>query len=104
MADRKENTSVFTRPRSRIAIRVGPQDCRAYGLDRESGNGVPWPDAPPRTAPTAPCSMTYEPGVTVIAQGRKRVDLGRTTFIYGESRYLLTAVDLPIVSQISRGQ
>lgn len=53
-----------------------------------------------RTAPTAPCSATYEPGITVMAQGRKRVDLGRTTFIYGESRYLLTAVDLPIVSQI----
>jgi AraC-like DNA-binding protein len=53
-----------------------------------------------RTAPTAPCSMTYTPGVTVIAQGRKRVDLGRTTFIYGESRYLLTSIDLPIVSQI----
>ncbi len=53
-----------------------------------------------RTAPTAPCSGTYEPGITVIAQGRKRVDLGRTTFIYGESRYLLTSVDLPIVSQI----
>jgi hypothetical protein len=31
-----------------------------------------------RTAPTAPCSATYEPGVTVIAQGRKRVDLGRS--------------------------
>ncbi len=44
--------------------------------------------------------MTYEPGVTVIAQGRKRVDLGRSTFFYGDSRYLLTAVDLPIVSQI----
>jgi AraC-like DNA-binding protein len=53
-----------------------------------------------RIAPTAPCSATYEPGVTVIAQGRKRVDLGRTTFIYGESQYLLTSVDLPIVSQI----
>ena len=53
-----------------------------------------------RTAPTAPCSATYEPGVTVIAQGRKRVDLGGTTFIYGESNYLLTSLDLPIVSQI----
>ena len=53
-----------------------------------------------RTAPTTPCTATYEPGVTVIAQGRKRVDLGRTTFVYGESRYLLTSVDLPIVSQI----
>jgi AraC-like DNA-binding protein len=53
-----------------------------------------------RTAPTAPCSATYEPGITVIAQGRKRVDLGRTSFLYGESRYLLTSVDLPIVSQV----
>jgi hypothetical protein len=53
-----------------------------------------------RIAPSAPCSMTYEPGVSVIAQGRKRVDLGRTTFIYGESQYLLTSVDLPIVNQI----
>jgi AraC-like DNA-binding protein len=53
-----------------------------------------------RTAQTAPCSATYEPGVTVIAQGRKRVVLGGTTFIYGESRYLLTSIDLPIVSQI----
>ena len=53
-----------------------------------------------RTAPTTPCTATYEPGVTVIAQGRKRVDLGGTTFIYGESRYLLTSLDLPIVSQI----
>jgi AraC-like DNA-binding protein len=44
--------------------------------------------------------MTYEPCITVMAQGRKRVDLGRTTIIYGESQYLLTSVDLPIVSQI----
>ena len=53
-----------------------------------------------RIAPTAPCSMTCEPSVTVMAQGRKRVDLGRTSFIYGESRYLLTSLDLPIISQV----
>jgi AraC-like DNA-binding protein len=53
-----------------------------------------------RTGPTAPCSATYEPGAVVVAQGRKRVDLGRNTFIYGDSRYLLTAIDLPTVSQV----
>jgi AraC-like DNA-binding protein len=53
-----------------------------------------------RNAPTAPCSMTYEPSVAVIAQGRKRVDLGHNTFIYDPTRYLLTSVDLPIVSRI----
>jgi AraC-like DNA-binding protein len=36
----------------------------------------------------------------VIAQGRKRVELGRTKFIYDASRFLLTSVDLPIVSQV----
>jgi AraC-like DNA-binding protein len=36
----------------------------------------------------------------VVAQGRKRVDLGQATFIYDESRFLLTSVDLPIVSQV----
>ncbi len=53
-----------------------------------------------RTAPTAPCSMTYEPSVTVIAQGRKRVELGRNIFIYDASRFLLTSVDLPVVSRV----
>jgi AraC-like DNA-binding protein len=44
--------------------------------------------------------MTYDASVTVIAQGRKRVDLGRTTFIYDASRFLLTSVDLPVVSRV----
>ena len=53
-----------------------------------------------RTAPTSPAPVTYEPSVAVVAQGRKRVDLGGMTFIYGESRFLLTSVDLPVVSQV----
>ena len=53
-----------------------------------------------RTAPTSPCSMTYEPGLTVIAQGRKRVELGQNIFIYDASRFLLTSIDLPVVSRV----
>jgi AraC-like DNA-binding protein len=53
-----------------------------------------------RTGLAAPACTTYEPSVAVIAQGRKRVDLGTTTFIYDESHYLLTSVDLPIASQV----
>jgi AraC-like DNA-binding protein len=76
----------------KIALYMGPRENRATEISGLTLHR--------RTAPTAPCSVTYEPGVTVIAQGRKRVDLGGTTFIYGESRYLLTSVDLPILSQI----
>jgi AraC-like DNA-binding protein len=53
-----------------------------------------------RTATTARCSMTYEPSVIVIAQGRKRVELGRNIFICDESRFLLTSLDLPVVSRV----
>ena len=70
------------------------------GSEENRATDIPGLTLHRRTAQTTPCSMTYEPGVTVMAQGRKRVDLGRTTFFYGESRYLLTSVDLPIVSQI----
>jgi AraC-like DNA-binding protein len=77
----------------KIASFVGQQEHRA--------TDIPGVTLHRRVAPTNPCSMTYQPSVTVMAQGRKRVDLGSTTFIYGESRYLLTAVDLPIISQVT---
>lgn len=51
-----------------------------------------------RTAQTVRCPATYEPSVTVMAQGRKRVELGHNTFIYDASRFLLTSIDLPVVS------
>jgi len=35
-----------------------------------------------------------------MAQGRQRAELGPNAFIYDESRYLLTSLDLPAVSQI----
>jgi len=75
-----------------IALFVGPGEKRV--------TAIPGLMLYRRTEPTAPCSGTYEPGVVVVAQGRKRVDLGKNTFYYGASRYLLTAIDLPIVSQV----
>jgi len=76
----------------RIALFIGSAENRA--------TEIPGLTLHRRTAPTAPCSMTYEPGVTVIAQGRKRVDLGRTTFVYDASLFLLTSVDLAVVSRV----
>jgi AraC-like DNA-binding protein len=53
-----------------------------------------------RTAPTPPCRTTYHPGIIVVAQGSKRVNLGKSSFTYDDTHYLLTAVDLPIVSWV----
>jgi AraC-like DNA-binding protein len=54
-----------------------------------------------RTSPTPPCRTTYHPGIIVVAQGSKQVNLGPTSFIYDESHFLVTAVDLPIVSWVA---
>jgi AraC-like DNA-binding protein len=53
-----------------------------------------------RTAPTAPASATYEPSLAVVAQGRKQATLGGTTFIFDQSRYLLTSLDLPVICNV----
>lgn len=53
-----------------------------------------------RTAPTMPASATYQPSLAVVAQGRKRATLAGTTFIFDESRYLLTSLDLPVICNV----
>jgi AraC-like DNA-binding protein len=55
-----------------------------------------------RTAPTTPCSVTYGPGITFVAQGAKQVELGRNVFTYDVSRFLLTSVHLPVVTRLIR--
>jgi AraC-like DNA-binding protein len=53
-----------------------------------------------RTAPTVPNPSTYESSLLVIAQGRIRVDLGKASYVFGQSRFLLTSLELPVVSQV----
>src|SRR5580658_10211363 len=53
------------------------------------------------TAPTAPNPCTYEPSLLLIPQGTKRVVLGKQSYVFGESTFLLTSIELPIVSRVS---
>jgi len=50
--------------------------------------------------PTRPAPATYEPSVAVVVQGRKQVELGSKMFFYDGSRYLLTSLDLPVISRV----
>ena len=52
------------------------------------------------TMPTAPAPANYEPSVAFVVQGRKQVELGPNKFLYDPSRYLLTSLDLPVVSRV----
>jgi AraC-like DNA-binding protein len=53
-----------------------------------------------RSAPTACASAAYEPSLVVFVQGRKRINVGKTTYVTDGSNFLLTSIDLPVVSQV----
>jgi len=53
-----------------------------------------------RSKTTACISAAYEPSLIVFAQGRKRMNVGKTTYVCDGSNFLLTSVDLPVVSQV----
>ena len=52
------------------------------------------------TVPTAPNPCTYAPSLLLIPQGKKRVDLGKQSYVFGGSTFLLTSIDLPIISRV----
>lgn len=50
---------------------------------------------------TEPTSYMHEPSICLVAQGSKRVLLGEDAYVYDANHFLITAVDLPVVSQIT---
>ncbi len=54
-----------------------------------------------RNHPCDAVSALYEPSLALPAQGRKRVTLGAESMQYDADHFLLTAVDLPTMSQVT---
>ncbi|MGB0064320.1 MAG: AraC family transcriptional regulator [Terracidiphilus sp.] len=84
-------------------------DARA-GLARKiaarfSGEGVLESEVPGlslyrQSTPTPCSSATYEPRLVVFVQGKKRINLGATSYLCDASSFLISAIDLPVVSQV----
>jgi len=53
-----------------------------------------------RSVPTSCASAAYQPSLVVFAQGQKRIDVGKTTYLCDGTNFLLTSIDLPVVSQV----
>jgi AraC-like DNA-binding protein len=52
------------------------------------------------SAPTHCTSAAYDPRLVIFVQGQKRINLGTKTYLCDESSFLLSTVDLPVVSQV----
>jgi len=70
-------------------------------LEGEQATDIPGMGLYQRFAPTPCASVTYEPKLIVFLQGEKRINLGKTTLVCDGSNFLLTSVDLPVVSQVT---
>jgi AraC-like DNA-binding protein len=53
-----------------------------------------------QSTPTACNSAMYEPRLVVFAQGQKRINLGAATYLCDQSSFLLSTIDLPVISQV----
>jgi AraC-like DNA-binding protein len=53
-----------------------------------------------RERTTEPSTSNLPPSICLIGQGRKRVMLGEDAFVYDDAHYLVSALDLPLTSQI----
>lgn len=74
---------------------------RWAGPDQEPFTGpIPALKLFQRTAPSEPMSCMYDPSVTLIVRGRKRVLLGEDIFLYDAGELLITSVDLPAIGEI----
>jgi AraC-like DNA-binding protein len=51
-------------------------------------------------APTAPVAYLYPPSLSLIISGKKQVRVGDEEYVYDRTRFLLTAVNLPIVTEV----
>ena len=55
-----------------------------------------------RSAASAPMPCIYGLGLGISLQGDKRVTVGSAIYDYGPGQSLLTSVDLPVVSYVTR--
>ena len=101
MKNTRENATVKANPAHELRAELARKIASFMGNEEKRVTEIPGLSLHRRTSPTPPCRTTYHPGIIVVAQGSKQANLGPTSFIYDESRFLLTAVDLPIVSWVA---
>jgi AraC-like DNA-binding protein len=85
---------------SEALARLGRRIEHMLGDQAEKATAVPGLSLYCSTAPTPPLPCSYEPSLLVIPQGTKRIELGRSSYLFGQTTFLLTSVELPIVSRV----
>jgi AraC-like DNA-binding protein len=70
------------------------------GRDGAFATAVPGLSLYRQSTPTACTSTTYDPRLVVFVQGQKRINVGATSYLCDASSFLLSTIDLPVMSQV----
>ena len=98
MKNAKQNATLMTKGAHELRANLARRIASFLGKEENRITEISGLSLHRRTSPTPPCRTTYHPGIIVVAQGSKQANRGGATFTYDESRFLLTAVDLPVVT------
>jgi AraC-like DNA-binding protein len=70
------------------------------GRDGAFATAVPGLSLYRQSTPTSCTSAAYDPRLIVFVQGQKRINVGATSYLCDASSFLLSTIDLPVVSQV----
>jgi AraC-like DNA-binding protein len=71
-------------------------------VDGREASDIPGLSLYRRNAPTKCTSAAYEPELIVFVQGEKHINVGETTLVCDKSTFLLTSIDMPVISQVTK--
>lgn len=90
-----------TKNNEEILARIGNKIDQWTGKEDRIDTSIPGVSLFKRHETTEPLGGMYEPGICIIAQGEKRVLLENETFIYNKDHYIISAVHLPTIAEIT---
>jgi AraC-like DNA-binding protein len=70
--------------------------------DGKEATSVPGLSLYRKSAPSECTSAAYMPELIVFVQGEKRINVGGTTLVCDETTFLLTSIDMPVISQVTK--
>lgn len=83
-------------PQARLAAQLR----RRLGHSEDVTTAFPALSLHQRFRPTAEAPCLYQPNVTLVLRGQKRVTLAEETYLMDEQHFLLTSANLPVIPQI----
>ena len=101
-AARKATLASTSSPLVELRSELARAIAKRTHAEGDTPTGIPGLRLYRRSEPSPCVSAAYQPSLVVFAQGQKRINVGKTIHLCDDYNFLLTSVDLPVISQVVR--